>query len=89
MKAKFDLLKNGKVSKTVWANPETKEIYPANSNSFGHNALLDHGDDFYKKYGVNLKVSWTKSAHSRPCYSARQMHSAGFCLVKRGEAPLW
>lgn len=89
MKTNFDLLKNGKVSKTVWANAETKEIYPANSNSFGHNALLDRDDSFYKKYGVNLKISWTKSVHSLPCYSAKQMQSVGFQLVKRGDSPLW
>ena len=34
MKTNFELLKNGKVAVTVWANQETKEIYPANSNSF-------------------------------------------------------
>ena len=89
MKTNFDLMKNGSVSKTVWANPETKEVYPANSNPFGYNALLDRGDDFYKKYGVNLKVSWTKSVHSQPCYSAKQMQSVGFELVKRGDKPLW
>ena len=89
MKTNFDLLKNGKVSKTVWANVETKEIYKANSNSFGYNALMDRDDDFYKKYGVNLKISWTKSYHSLPCYSAKQMQSVGFQLVKRGELPLW
>ena len=89
MKTNFDLLKNGKVSKTVWANVETKEIYQANSNSFGYNALMDRDDDFYKKYGVNLKISWTKSYHSLPCYSAKQMQSVGFVLVKRGEVPLW
>lgn len=89
MNANFDLLKNGKVAKTVWANVETKEIYQANSNSFGYNALMDRDDDFYKKYGVNLKISWTKSYHSLPCYSAKQMKSVGFVLVKRGEVPLW
>ena len=89
MKTNFDLMKNGSVSKTVWANPETKEVYPANRNPFGYNALLDRGDDFYKKYGVNLKVSWTKSAHSQPCYSAMRMQSVGFQLVKRGDSPLW
>ena len=89
MKTNFDLLKNGNVAKTVWANEETKEIYPANSNSFGWNALLDRSDNFYKKYGVNLKISWTKSYHSLPCYSAKQMQSVGFQLVKRGDNPLW
>lgn len=89
MKTKFDLLKNGSVAKTVWANLETKEIYPANSNSFGYNALLSRNDLFYKKYGCNLKISWTKSVHSLPCYSAKQMQSVGFELVKRGDKPLW
>ena len=89
MKANFDLLKNGNVSKTVWANPETKEIYPANSNPFGYNALWDRGDDFYKKYGHKMSVSWTKGLHPMPCYSARQMQSVGFRLVRRGDSPLW
>ena len=89
MKTNFDLLKNGNVAKTVWANEETKEIYPANNNSFGYNALMNRNDSFYKKYGVNFKISWTKSYHSLPCYSAKQMQSVGFQLVKRGELPLW
>jgi hypothetical protein len=89
MKTNFDLLKNGNVAKTVWANEETKEIYPANSNSFGWNALLDRSDNFYKKYGVNLKISWTKSVHSLPCYSANEMKRVGFKLVCRGDNPLW
>lgn len=89
MKTNFDLLKNGNVSKTVWANINTKEIYPANSNSFGYNALLDRSNPFYEKYGCNLKISWTKSVHSVPCYSAKQMQSVGFQLVKRGDSPLW
>lgn len=55
MKTNFDLFKNGKVSVSVWANPQTKEIYPANKNSFGHNAEHHHGNAFYARYGKNLK----------------------------------
>ena len=89
MKANFDLLKNGKVSKTIWANVETKEVYPAHQSSFGYNALMDYSDEFYNKYGHKMSVSWTKGLCPRPCYSAKQMQSAGFQLVKRGESPLW
>lgn len=89
MKANFDLLKNGKVSKTIWANVETKEVYPAHQSSFGYNALMDYRDEFYNKYGHKMSVSWTKGLRPMPCYSAKQMQSAGFQLVKRGESPLW
>ena len=89
MKTNFDLLKNGNVSKTVWANAETKEIYSAHQSSFGYNALMDYQDEFYKKYGHKMPVSWTKGLHPMPCYSAMQMISHGFQLVKRGDSPLW
>lgn len=88
MKAQFDLLKNGKNATTVWANVETKEIYPANRNSFGYNALKKY-DDFYDKYGKNLKTTQGKSDYSKFYYSEKSMNSIGFKLVMRGENPLW
>ena len=89
MKTNFDLLKNGKVAVTVWANQETKEIYPANSNSFGYNACYVIGNQFWNKYGKNLKSSQGKFDCNRFYYSAKQMQSVGFELVKRGDLPLW
>ena len=89
MTTKFELLKNGNVAKTVWANPTTKEIYPANRNSFGHNAEYRLGDDFYMKYGKNLKQNQGKGDYSRFYYSAKSMESIGFKLVKKGDQPLW
>ena len=89
MKATFDLLKNGKVSVSVWANPETKEIYPANRNSFGFNAVNCIGDEFWHKYGENMKVNQGKSDYHKFYYSAKSMQSVGFQLVMRGDAPLW
>lgn len=89
MKNTFETLKNGKVAVTVWANPVTKEIYPANRNSFGYNALYTLGDDFYNKYGKNLKHNQGKVDYSKFYYSAKSMESVGFKLVTRGEMPLW
>ena len=89
MKTTFDLLKNGNVATTVWANKETKEIYPANKNSFGFNAEYHLGDNFYNKYGKNLKTNQGKSDYTRFYYSAKSMQSVGFQLVKRNEKPLW
>ena len=88
MKVNFELLKNGKNAVTVWANPSTKEIYPANKNSFGFNALRSF-DEFYDKYGKNLKTNQGKSDYAKFYYSAKSMESVGFKLVKRGENPLW
>jgi len=89
MKTTFDLLKNGKVQITVWANAATKEIYYANRNSFGYNAIWHLGDAFYKKYGNKMKVNQGKSDNRMFYYSAKSMENAGFRLVKRGESPLW
>lgn len=89
MKTNFDLLKNGKVAINVWANPTTKEIYPANKNSFGFNAVHCIGDIFWFKYGRNMKVNQGKSNYRSFYYSAKSMQENGFQLVKRGENPLW
>ena len=89
MNTNFDLLKNGKVAVAVWANPTTKEIYPANKNSFGYNAEEHFGDAFYNKYGCHLKTNQGKSDYRKFYYSAKSMESIGFILVKRGENPLF
>ena len=89
MKTNFELLKNGNCSENVWANPTTKEIYPANKNSFGFNAQYRLGDEFWKKYGRNLKTNQGKSDYTKFFYSAKSMESVGFKLVKRSEKPLW
>ena len=88
MKTTFVTLKNGKNAENVWANILTKEIYPANKNSFGFNALKKY-DDFYDKYGKNLKTNQGKSDYTKFYYSEKSMQSIGFQLVKRGEMPLW
>lgn len=88
MKTQFELQKNGKVATSVWANIETKEIYPANKNSFGFNALKQF-DEFYDKYGKNLKTNQGKSDYTKFYYSEKSMLSVGFKLVKRGDVPLW
>lgn len=88
MKTQFELLKNGCVATTVWANPTKREIYPANRNSFGYNAEYHFGDEFYNKYGKDLKVNPGKVARGL-FYSARSMESVGFQLVMRGKLPLW
>lgn len=84
----FELLKNGKVATAVWANATTKEIYPANRNSFGYNAQYHYGDAFYNKYGKDLKTNAGKVARGL-FYSAMSMESVGFRLVVRGQQPLW
>lgn len=89
MKNQFEILKNGNVSVSVWANKSTNEIYPANRNSFGYNAEYHLGDEFYNKYGKNLKTNQGKSDYTRFYYSAKSMQSVGFELVLRGEKPLW
>ena len=89
MKHTFEILKSGKVATTVWANPETKELYPANRNSFGYNAIVRMSDEFYAKYGKNLKHNQGKSNYKMFYYSQRDLESIGFRLVKRGEKPLW
>lgn len=85
----FELLKNGKVATAVWANPATKEIYPANRNSFGWNAEYFLGNAFYDKYGKDLKTTQGRVNFRRFFYSAASMESVGFKLVLRGENPLW
>lgn len=89
MKAVFETLKNGKNSTAVWANVATKEICPANRNSFGYNAEYHLGDAFYNKYGKDLKTTQGKSNPRKFYYSAKSMENLGFQLVLRGEAPLW
>lgn len=89
MKTSFDLLKNGKVGTAVWANPTTKETYPANRNSFGWNAEYHLGNAFYEKYGKNLKTTQGRANSRMFYYSAKSMESVGFKLVLRGEMPLW
>lgn len=89
MTTKFDLLKNGNVATTVWANPTTKEIYPANRNSFGYNAEYKLGNSFYEKYGKNMKINQGKGDYTKFYYSAKSMNEVGFVLVTRGTKPLW
>ena len=89
MKTQFETLKNGKVAVTVWANTSTKEIYPANRNSFGYNALVSN-DEFYKKYDKNMKRNAPKSPLGGSySYSFKSMEEIGFQLVMRGDDPLW
>ena len=89
MKTSFDLLKNGKVAQSVWANPTTKEIYPSNKNSFGFNAVCRIGDYFWEKYGKNMKVNQGKADCRSFYYSAKSIQQNGFQLVKRGDNPIW
>jgi len=90
MKTQFEKLNNGKNAQTVWANPTTKEITSADRNSFGYNKLAGIMDkEFNDKYGVNMKKNISKSTPYRFSYSAKQMQSIGFQLVKRGENVLW
>ena len=89
MKTTFELLKNGKVATAVWANPSTKEIYPANRNSFGYNAEYHFKDEFYLKYGKYLKINQGRVDYTRFYYSAKSMESVGFQLITRGQYPLW
>jgi len=89
METKFNILKNGKVGISVWANPTTKEIYAANRNSFGYNARYDVNSWFFLKYGKNMKKNQGKSDYSKFYYSAKSMQDAGFQLVLRGQNPLW
>jgi hypothetical protein len=89
MKNTFELLKNGKVATAVWANPTTKEIYPANRNSFGWNARQIIGNDFFNKYGKDLKTTQGRVDYRSFFYSARSMESVGFKLILRGQMPLW
>lgn len=89
MTTTFVTLKNGNNAVTVWANPTTKEIYPANRNSFGYNAERNYNDAFYKKYGKNMKTNQGNADYRRFYYSAKSMQEIGFQLVTRGERPLW
>jgi hypothetical protein len=86
---KNTILKNGKVATTVWANLKTKELYIANRNSFGYNALSIVGDWFYAKYGRGMKTTQGRADSSKFYYSAKSMENAGFQLLKRGEVPLF
>jgi len=89
MTTQFEISKKNTVKVTVWANPTTQEIYPANRNSFGWNAERVIGDEFYKKYGFDLKHSQGKADFRKFYYSANEMRKAGFQLVQRGQSPLW
>ncbi len=65
-------------------------VWPAkNRNSFGYNACMIRGDEFYKKYGFKLKHSQGKADFRAWYYSAAEMKKAGFLLVMRGTRPLW
>jgi hypothetical protein len=85
----FELLKNGNIAQSVWANKETKEIYPANRNSFGYNAQYVLADWFYNKYGKSMKTTQGKADSSKFYYSAKSMAENGFVLCLRGTAPLF
>lgn len=85
----FEISKKNTVKVTVWANPTTQEIYPANRNSFGWNAECNKSDEFYVKYGKNLKLSQGKADFRKWYYSANEMNKVGFILVMRGQRPLW
>jgi len=86
--SEFRLMGNGKVAVAVWANPSTKEVYPANRTPWNFNA--PHSlDGFYAKYGKGLRLSQGKGNYRAFYYSAAQMRALGFQLVKRGESPLW
>jgi hypothetical protein len=89
MKTQFQLLKNGNVAQTVWANATTKEIYPANRTPWGYNAHKVYNDEFYNKYGHELKYSQGKGNYKNFYYPASQMQKVGFQIVTRGSAPLW
>lgn len=89
MTTQFNLLKNGKNSENVWANPTTKEIVKANKNSFGFNMVLGSDSDFDKIYRYKLNSNQSKTNGSKFSYSYKQMESLGFQLVKRGETPLF
>ena len=89
MENSFKTLKNGKVANNVWANISTKEIFPANKNSFGYNMVQVIGDVFYEKYGKNLKYNQGKSDYTKFYHSAKSMNEIGFVLVKRGDSKLW
>lgn len=88
MKTVFSILKNGKNSETVFANPTTKQIVVANRNAFGYNVIVRSDSDF-DQLAVNLKRNQGKSNYRQFTYSQRDVESLGFILVKRGDAPLW
>jgi hypothetical protein len=85
----FEIMKNGKTSENVWANAQTREIYPANNNSFGFNAEQKIGNEFWSKYGKNMKYNQGKADYTRFYYSEKSMNEQGFILVRRGSNPLW
>ena len=86
----FELLKNGNVAKSVWANPTTKEIYPANRNSFGYNAIqANYQSEFYKNHGQFMKLNAPKGISGLFSYSANSMKERGFILVMRNDKPLF
>lgn len=89
MKNTFETMKNGNNAVAVFANAATKEIYPANRNSFGYNAVRVFNDPFWNKYGKSMKTSQGKSDYKKFYYSKKEMESVGFVLVLRGEKPLW
>lgn len=89
MKTQFDLLKNGKVATTVWANKETKEIVVANRNCFGWNMLRGFDKEFDTLYGNDMKINQCKGNYRGFSYSAKSMEEKGFNLIMRGADPLW
>jgi len=90
MKNQFETLKNGKNAKTVFANPETKQIVVANKNSFGHNVICGSDvefDNLARTY--NLKRNQGKSDYTQFSFSQKDVESLGFILIKRGDSILF
>lgn len=54
MTTTFKTFKNGKNSRSVFANPKTKQIVNANQNSFGFNIICGLDPEF-DKLAINLK----------------------------------
>ncbi len=91
METQFQLFKYGNVSKTVFANPDTKEIYPAHRTGInnGYNAVCVKDDEFYIKYGHKLRTTQCRRNYKMFFYSEKAMNSAGFILVRRSQKPLF
>lgn len=90
MTTTFTTFKNGKVSKTVFANPNTKQIVVANINSFGCNVRCGLDAEFDKLANENnLKRNLGKNIKNGFSYSQKDVESLGFILVKNGDTPLF
>jgi hypothetical protein len=88
MTTQFNTFKNGKVSKTVFANATTKQIVIANRNSFGCNVRCGIDSEF-DKLANNLKKNLGNNRNNGFSYSQRDVESLGFVLVKNGDMPLF